>query len=200
MSLKNSAERWGAVSQSLHWLIVVLIVVMAYLGLTMTDLPNNPHKIKLYALHKSIGLTILALVALRLLWRAYAGAPRPLSGMPMWQERIAAFTHWGLYALLFAIPVSGWIVNSATGFPLRWFGLVNVPSIAAKGEALKALATSWHQFLFWALIVLALVHAAAAFYHHLFQRDATLARMLPRNWLRVPSSSKDVPGADTPHA
>lgn len=188
MNLGNSAERWGAVSQSLHWLIVVLIVVMAYLGLTMTDLPNSVHKLNVYSLHKSIGLTILALVSLRLLWRAYAGAPRPLSGTPRWQERVAAITHWALYALLFAIPVSGWIVNSAAGFPLRWFGLVKVPSIAAKGEALHGLAVSCHQFLFWTLIVLAGVHAAAAFYHHLFQRDATLARMLPHNWMRIPST------------
>jgi cytochrome b561 len=79
--MKNPDDRWGVVSQSLHWLVVVLILVMAYLGLTMTDLPNTPYKIRVYALHKSIGLSILALVALRLLWRWYAGAP-PRSPMP----------------------------------------------------------------------------------------------------------------------
>lgn len=199
MMLKNSADRWGAVSQSIHWLVVILIVVMAYLGLTMTDLPNGPHKIKLYALHKSIGLTILALVSLRLLWRAYAGAPRELSGMSMWQSRMAKFSHWGLYALLFAIPISGWIVNSATGFPLRWFNLVNLPPIAAKDEVLKSLSTSWHQFLFWTLIVLALVHATAAFYHHLFQRDDTLTRMLPRKWLRSVSAQDLSSNQDSHH-
>ena len=183
-TLKNPIDRWGPVSQSLHWLIVALIVVMAYLGLTMTDLPNNPHKLKIYALHKSIGITILMLVSLRVSWRMYAGAPRTLATMPVWQERIAAITHWALYGLLFALPISGWVVNSAAGFPLRWFGLVNLPSIARKDEALHTLAVSAHQFLFWTLIALALTHAAAAFYHHLFEQDTTLMRMLPRRWSR----------------
>ena len=194
MTLRNPIDRWGAVSQAFHWLIVILIIVMAYLGLTMVDLPNAPYKVRLYALHKSIGMTLLALVALRLLWRFYAGAPRTLDTMPAWQARIAAFTHGAMYALLFAIPISGWILNSATGFPLRWFNLVNLPSIAPKSEALRELAESWHEVLFWVLIALALMHAAAAFYHHLFEHDDTLARMLPRKWLSVPPR-QDLPDA-----
>jgi cytochrome b561 len=194
MTLRNPIDRWGAVSQVFHWSIVILIIVMAYLGLTMVDLPNTPHKIRLYSLHKSIGLAILVLVVLRLLWRLYAGAPRTLDTMPAWQARIAAFTHGALYALLFALPISGWFLNSTTGFPLRWFNLVNLPPIAPKSEALNELAESWHEALFWALIVLALMHAAAAFYHHLFERDDTLARMLPRSWLSVPSK-QDLPDA-----
>jgi cytochrome b561 len=124
-----NADRWGPVSQLLHWTIVAMILVMAYLGLTMTDLPNGPHKIHTYALHKSIGLTILALVSLRVLWRLYAGAPRPVPGTPSWQERIASATHAALYALLFAIPLSGWFLNSTAGFPLQWFGLFNLPKL-----------------------------------------------------------------------
>jgi cytochrome b561 len=175
----------------LHWLIVVLIVVMAYLGLTMTDLPNNPYKIRLYALHKSIGLSLLALVILRLLWRGYTGAPRPLPGIPAWQERVASLTHFALYVLLLAIPLTGWIFNSAAGFPMQWFGVVNLPALTGRSTALRELSGRWHELLFWALIVLALVHAAAAIYHHLFQHDATLARMLPRNWLRIPDHHQE---------
>jgi len=192
MRLKNSDTHWGAVSQLLHWLVVLLIVVMAYLGLTMTDLPNSPHKIRVYALHKSIGLTILALVALRLAWRAYAGAPGPHAGTPRWQARLATLTHAGLYLLLFAVPLSGWLQNSAAGFPLQWFGLFNLPHIAPKDQALHALAEPAHEWLFWALIVLALVHAAAAFWHHLFQQDDTLARMLPR---RRAAATRETPHA-----
>ena len=188
MTLRNSPERWGPVSQSLHWLIVLLIVVMAYLGLTMVDLPTTPHKITVYMLHKSIGITLLALVALRLAWRLYAGKPRTLAGIPTWQSRIASVTHAALYVLLFAVPISGWVLNSSTGFPLRWFNVANLPSLAHKSESLHAVVRPLHEWLFWMLIVLALVHAAAAIYHHLFQRDETLARMLPRGWLRAPSS------------
>lgn len=181
-----NTDRWGPVSQLLHWTIVVLILAMAYLGLTMTDLPNGPHKIHTYALHKSIGLTILALVSLRVLWRLYAGAPAAVAGMQRWQERIAAATHAALYALLFAIPLSGWVVNSSAGFPLQWFGLFNVPRLMPRDKAVHALAVDVHETLFWCLAALAAVHAAAALFHHLVRRDATLARMLPRGWLRAP--------------
>ena len=74
MTLKNTDDRWGAVSQLFHWVIVALILVMAYIGLTMGDLPNGPRKINIYALHKSIGLTILALVVL--LMASVAPAPQ----------------------------------------------------------------------------------------------------------------------------
>ena len=195
MTLKNTDERWGPVSQLLHWAIVLLILGQGTVGLLMTEMRNSPDKIQVYALHKSFGLTILALVVLRLFWRWYAGTPRPVVGMPQWQERIASLTHWALYALLFAIPVSGWVLNSAAGFPLQWFGLFNLPAITGKDHALHELAEELHELLFWMLVSLALVHAAAAFYHHLFQHDATLARMLPRRWLRAgsnPMENRDV--------
>ena len=186
MPLKNTREEWGVVSKTLHWLVVALILAMAWLGLTMGDLPNGPDKIATYALHKSIGITILVLVLLRLGWRLYAGAPAPVPGTPSWQDRIASLTHWALYALLLAMPISGWVLNSSSGFPLQWFGLVNLPAIAGRDQDVHELAETIHETLFWILVTLVVLHAAAAFYHHLFQRDATLARMLPRGWLRTP--------------
>lgn len=193
MTWKNTDERWGPVSQLLHWLIVLLVLGMGTVGLVMTEMRNSPDKIQVYLLHKSFGLTVLALIALRLLWRLYAGAPKPVAGTPHWQERIASLTHGALYALVFAMPISGWVLNSAAGFPLRWFNLFNLPSIAAKSESLHELAEEVHEWLFWTLIAVALVHAAAAVYHHVFRQDATLARMLPRGWLRVPGASDALP-------
>ena len=186
MPLKNTRDQWGSISKLLHWLVVLLILAMAWIGLTMGDLPNGPDKIATYALHKSIGITILVLVLLRLGWRLYAGAPAPVPGTPSWQDKIASLTHWALYALLLAMPISGWVVNSSSGFPLQWFGLVNLPAIAGRDQDVHELAENMHETLFWILITLVVLHAAAAFYHHLFQRDATLARMLPRGWLRTP--------------
>jgi cytochrome b561 len=179
MTRRGPADRWGPVAQSLHWAIVVLIVVMAYLGLTMVDLPNTPRKVEVYALHKSIGLALLALVVVRLLWRLYAGAPAPLPA-PRWQRWLAHGTHFGLYVLLLAMPLSGWIANAASGFPLRWFGLFRVPQPIAADEALYDLTRDVHEWLFWLLVVLALAHVFAALWHHLFLGDATLSRMLPR--------------------
>ncbi len=184
MPLKNTPGEWGGVSQTLHWLIVVLIIVMGYLGLTMVDLPISPHKIATYALHKSIGLTLLALVVLRLLWRLYAGAPAEVPGISRGQHLAATSMHWALYALLLATPISGWVVNSAAGFPLQWFGMINLPALVARDHDLHERMASIHEWLFWTMVALATLHALAAIYHHFFQRDATLARMLPRGWLR----------------
>lgn len=185
MRLKNTAERWGPVSQLLHWTIFVLIAAIAGLGLYMVDLANNPQKIRLYALHKSLGLAVLALVALRLVWRAYAGAPHPVAGTARWQERVATLTHGTMYVLMFALPLTGWVLNSAAGYPLPWFGLFNLPRLVATDPDLREQATWLHENGFWLLLALVVAHAGAAFHHHLFRHDPTLTRMLPRRRARL---------------
>lgn len=191
MQLRNSPTRWGLVSQLLHWAIVALIAWLAWLGLTMVDMPPTPAKINAYALHKSLGLTLLALVALRLAWRLFAGAPAPEPGIPGWQARIASITHWALYVLMFAMPLSGWVFNSASGYPLQWFKQFNLPAIAGRSDALADTAIQLHELGFWLLLALVLAHAGAAFWHHLFQGDDTLRRMLP-------SRRRAAPPAPTP--
>lgn len=182
MSLKN-VDRWGGVSQTFHWLIVLLILTIAIVGLTMVELPKTPKYFWVYTLHKSLGLIVLTLAVLRLAWRLYAGAPAPVPGTPRWQERVASITHWLLYALIFAMPLSGWLYDSSSGLrPFRWFGLVEVPKLSPPNESVRALSHDAHETMFWVLVFLVAVHAGAALYHHLIQNDATLARMLPRRW------------------
>lgn len=193
MTLKNTADRWGGVSQTLHWLIALLILVLGVVGLVMVELPKSPRYFWVYDLHKSTGLTVLALVVLRVLWRLYAGAPKPVPGTPTWQERIASATHWLLYALIFAVPLSGWLYDSVSGLrPLRWYGQFKVPKLAAPSQELQPLVRDAHEWLFWLLIAVVAVHAAAAFYHHMFQRDATLTRMLPSR-RTAPSPTSEIP-------
>jgi cytochrome b561 len=190
MTWKNTADRWGPVSQLLHWLIVLLVLVLAIVGLTMGELPKTPKYFWVYTLHKSVGITVLALVLARIGWRLYAGAPGPVAGTPTWQARIASLTHMLLYALLLAMPLSGWLYDSASGLrPFRWFGLMLVPKLSAPNEGLSELANDAHELLFWVLVALVALHAAAAFYHHLFQHDATLSRMLPGRRARRGSSA-----------
>ncbi|HOV95934.1 MAG TPA: cytochrome b [Thermomonas sp.] len=191
MPIKNTTTAWGAISQLLHWLTLALLLTLAWIGLRMGNMPNGPDKIATYATHKSLGLTLLALVLLRIGWRLYAGSPADLRSTPAWQARIAHFTHLALYALLLAMPLSGWLLNSAAGFPLQWFGVFNLPPLSGQNDALHALAVQTHEVLFWTLAVLVLVHAAAAIQHHVFTGDATLARMLPRGWLAPPTEHPD---------
>lgn len=179
MAMRNTEASWGWVSIALHWLVVVLLLCVAVIGLVMGEMPNSLRKLEVYALHKSLGLSILGLMALRLVWRLFAGRPRAVPGTPRWQARVADATHWMLYAALFAMPISGWLYNSASNFPLRWFGLFSVPAISERDPGLKELALDAHQALFVAIVVLVVLHAGAALWHHLVQRDATLQRMLP---------------------
>lgn len=184
-TLRNSPDHWGAVSQSLHWLIMLLIAILATVGLIMTELPKTPKYFWVYDLHKSTGLLVLALVLVRIGWRLYAGKPRPLPEVPAWQRRVAGVTHALLYILMLAIPLSGWLYDSASGLrPLRWYGALEVPKLAAPDEGLAEVARDAHEWLFWVLLALVIVHAGAALYHHLFRNDAVLARMLPRGWAR----------------
>lgn len=172
-------DRWGPVSQALHWISAALLVAIAAIGLTMEDLPNTPDKIRIYALHKSLGLTLLAVVLLRLAWRWTRPVPADVPGLSTWMRRTAAAVHWSLYAMMLAMPLTGWLLNSAEGFPLQWFGLFNLPPLAAEGEDLADLAGDLHENGFWVLVLLTAGHVMAALYHQFFLGDGTLQRMLP---------------------
>ena len=189
MTLKNTPDRWGPVSQALHWVIVLLIFGLAVVGLVMDDLPRTPKYFWVYTAHKSFGITVLALVLIRLGWRLYAGAPKPVPNTPGWQHAIATFTHVLLYGIMLAMPLSGWLYDSASALrPFKFFGLFDMPKLSGRDEGLSHLSHTVHEWGLYVLIALVAVHAGAALYHHLFLHDATLARMLPRGWLRLPSS------------
>lgn len=170
--------RWNRFAQVLHWLIALLILGLGTVGLVMTDMDPSIAKLKVYALHKSFGITVLALVALRLLWRISHRAPPPVP-MPRWQHLSAQAVHALLYVMMFAVPLSGWMFNSAANFPLQWFGLFHVPSLWHADPEMKHLAREIHENGFWILIGLAVLHAAAAIKHHFIDKDETLRRMLP---------------------
>lgn len=173
------AARWDPLAQALHWLMALGLVGLFGVGLWMTGLPLGMRKLNVYALHKSVGLTLLALAAVRLAWRAVSARPGAAPGVPRWQTLAARGVHALIYVLLFAIPLSGWLYNSAAGFPLRWFRVANLPALAAPDPELKALAHSLHEAGAWTLAVLVALHAAAALKHHFVDRDRTLLAMLP---------------------
>jgi cytochrome b561 len=179
MPIKNANDRWGWISLGIHWLTVVMVLCLALVGLLMDELPNSPTKIQVYGLHKSFGLTVLGLTVLRLLWRLIAGVPQPVPGTPRWQVLAAGITHGALYVILLAMPLSGWLYNSASGFPLKWFGLFSLPKLSGYDPDVKQFAHAMHETLFLALAAIVTLHALAALKHHYFDRDRTLARMLP---------------------
>ncbi|GAB2495811.1 cytochrome b [Arenimonas alkanexedens] len=182
MPIRNSDQAWGAVSLGIHWLTVAMVLGLIAVGLLMQELSFSSTKATLYSLHKTFGLTVLGLTVMRLLWRLYAGAPAPVPGTPRWQSAIASVTHGVLYLILLAMPISGWLYHSASGYPprnLSWFGLFKLPSLSDRDEPLRDAALAAHEWLFIALAVIVTVHALAALKHHYIDRDRTLARMLP---------------------
>lgn len=179
MPLRSTDRNWGVLVRAFHWSIAALIVVQAVIGLSMVQLGLTPAKLRVFALHKSIGITILALVLLRIAWRLSERRPADPVGMSRWQVSAARATHLALYVLMLAVPLSGWWFNSTSNAPLVWFGWFELPSLTAGFEPLwKPRALLLHQTLFWALAALLAVHVGAALWHHFRRRDEVLKRML----------------------
>jgi len=179
--MMSTANRYTPVAVALHWLLALAIVGAFGVGLYMADLPFSPARLKLYNWHKWAGVTILALSALRLLWRLSHRPPADLP-MPAWQAKAAHLTHTLLYALFFAVPLFGWAYSSAAGFPIVWFGVLPLPDFVPKDAALADTFKLLHKLAAYGLALLVLAHVAAALKHHFIDRDGLLARMgLGRN-------------------
>ena len=177
----RSVARYTSVAIALHWFMVIAVIGMLGVGLWMNELKNSPFKIEIYTWHKWTGLTILALAVIRVLWRVHRPPP-PLPPMPRWQELGAEGSHYLLYGLLFAMPLTGWLMNSAAGFPLTWFGLFKVPALISKSRDAFEFWGETHEILSRVLIGLIVLHFAAALKHHFISRDGVLSRMLP--WVK----------------
>ena len=181
MSLRNTAHDWSTPIKVLHWLLALAVVAMAIMGLVMKYGDFAPvERIRLYALHKSVGLTILVLAVLRLLIRLLDRGRPVLPPMPRWQHLAATFSHVALYVVLIGMPLTGWLYNSASGFPLQWFSQFKVPALVERSTELKALAGSLHFAGFIVLAIVLLMHVGAAIQHHFIHRDNVLRSMLPR--------------------
>jgi len=176
--MTSPATRYTPVAIALHWLLALAIVGAFGVGLYMTSLPFSPTRLKLYNWHKWAGVTILALSALRLLWRLTHRPPVDLP-MPGWQRRAAHATHGLLYLLFFAVPLAGWAYSSAAGFPIVWFGVLPLPDFVPKDQALAETFKLLHRYAAYGLALLVTVHVGAALKHHFIDRDGLLARMNP---------------------
>lgn len=198
------AQRYTAVAIVLHWAIAFAILFMIPLGWWMGDQAEDgvitDSVFRAFQLHKSVGLTVLALSVVRLAWRLMNPPPPLPEHMPGWERFIAKATHWAFYFLMIALPLSGWVYVS-TGWSIHddqplvvntvWFGLVQVPHLFGLADAgsdirevVAEAAMSAHSLMAWGAIVLAGLHMLAALKHHFFDRDAVLAHIVPG--LRAP--------------
>jgi cytochrome b561 len=178
---RSPAERYGPVAVVFHWVLAVAIVVAFCVGLYMTGLPMSPERLKLYNWHKWAGVAILALSALRLLWRLTHRAP-PLpaamqAAMPGWQMTAYHATHGLMYLFFFAVPLTGWAYSSAAGFPIVWFGVLPLPDFVPRDRALAEAIKPLHELAAFGLAGLVALHVAAALKHQFIDRDGLMGRM-----------------------
>lgn len=174
---------YSATARFLHWLTVTVLLVMVVTGLVMVyrgkdlniwdQLTNT-----LYTTHKTLGLLLLVLIVIRLGYRLMWGAPADDPSLNGLQRFVAHITHWAIYALLIGLPVLGWVGISM--FPaLGTFGGFKIPALTAPDPATSKQVLWLHGFLAYLLIVLIVMHVAAALYHHTIRRDNVLRRMWP---------------------
>lgn len=172
-------EQYTRTAITLHWFIALLIFAAFPLGVYMHELPLSPDKLRLYSYHKWIGVTVFMLALIRLYWRATHQPPALPASMPGWEKLAAHATHYALYALIFIIPLSGWLMSSAKGVQTVWFGMLPLPDLLEKNRELGKALEEVHKALNFTMAGLVLIHAAAAIRHHLVDRDEVLTRMLP---------------------
>ena len=175
---RNSKDSWGSLARLLHWAVAALVLVQVALGLTAAGWRLSPLKLDLFVWHKSLGFVILLLVVVRLIWRLANPTPALPAGTSRLERVAARASHALFYALLIALPINGWVINSAANVPFSIFWMLPLPAIVAPDRVLAGDAENAHFVLFSLLALLVMLHAGAALRHHFVKRDTVLVRML----------------------
>ncbi len=170
-------ESYTLVAKALHWLSALLVLGLLGVGLWMTGQPLSRLKLEVYAWHKWIGLTVLMLAVLRLAWRRHAPPPALPITVTAWERHLAPVGHWVLLILVLAMPVSGWLMSSAGGVAVVWFGVLAMPDLVPRDQKLFALLRTTHHWLAFALMGTIALHVVAVVRHEVLRRDGILRRM-----------------------
>ncbi len=184
----TNLRRYDPVAVTLHWVIAISILLMIPLGFFLDSFPIDI-RFSAYAFHKSLGITVLALSLFRLIWR-FMNPPPPLpASMNALEKFLANAAHWGLYFFMIAMPLTGWLMVSASRkFPTVFFWIGEVPFIpmpaGIDGKATAHQLLQYHYWLAWGALALIVLHVAAALKHHFVEKDGVLYRMLPKFLMR----------------
>jgi len=173
----DSQTRYTRTAIALHWIVAALLIGQFALGWLMQEIAKQPPgpRAAAFNFHKSLGLTLLALMVIRLAWRA-THRPPPLPGMPAWQAWLAHATHWLLYAMIIALPLTGYLGSEFSGYPVKYFG-ITLPTFLGKNPQAKELMSVAHLTLTWILAGAVALHLAGVVKHGLIDDDGLLARM-----------------------
>ncbi|QYD72483.1 cytochrome b [Paraburkholderia edwinii] len=178
--MKAGHAHFSLPARFFHWLMAPLIVAMLFIGVGMVATVSRLH-LTLIAIHRPLGIAIFVLVVLRLIVRITHRPPPLPNDMPGWQRCVAHGSHWLLYLLLFAMPLVGWSMLSAGGFPVHMFPGLDLPPIVSQNPRLYAFLRGAHTWLAMLLFVTFLGHLAAAMFHGLIRRDGVFSSMARGN-------------------
>jgi cytochrome b561 len=174
----QTAEKYAVIIRVLHWPTAAVIISLLVAGFIMVDVPKaEPMHHTLYSLHKSFGITIMILAALRLGLKLKFGAPLLPEAIPALHRRFAHLGHWALYGFMFLMPASGYVMSVSNGQPINWFGSV-LPRLLNEDKARGAMAGDIHAYAAYILIGMLVLHTGAVFWHYLFEKVNLLRRMM----------------------
>lgn len=178
--IRNSQNAWGWPAVALHWIVALLIVATFGLGLWMGEVPARADRPYYFAIHASLGITLLVILVVRILWALANPTPAAPAGTPAWQHSAARLTHLGLYVLTLATILLGWFLAGVHDTPIvpLAFGALPMPSPLTLGHSAEDFLEEAHELAAYALLALAGLHVLAALWHHYVLRDNTLRRML----------------------
>lgn len=176
--LKNTNEHYGIVSKSFHWIMAILIIGQLTLGIYMTDMPKGDLKKEFYGLHKGVGILILLLVIARILWHFKNIRPSLPIDIQGWEKKASDFFHGLLYALMFFLPLTGWLMSSAGGYPVSFFGLFTLPNLISPNKMLGNFFGDAHTYLGYTFIAVIILHVLAALHHHFIRKNNVFRKML----------------------
>jgi len=170
-------ETYNNPAKFFHWVIGLVFLGLLAVGFYMSGLERSPFKFELYGIHKALGISILALAVLRVVWRFIRPAPGHIETHQPWERALSGLVHFLLYTAMAVMPLSGWVMSSAGGHPVSFFGLFEVPAIVGENKALGGLANQIHEYAAYAILLALGLHFAGAAKHHILDRDVTLTRM-----------------------
>jgi cytochrome b561 len=179
MAMSNGRETaiYSATARIFHWTTAAIVLTLLPAGLIMNNLPEGPFADFVYNLHRSLGATLIPLVALRIVWRLTHTPPPLPEDIPAIQRLAASLNHLALYMILAVQPILGWIATSAYRAPVIVFGMFELPPIWPENRVFSERLFVVHKFIGFAIGALIIAHVGAALYHHFVRRDDILKRM-----------------------
>jgi len=176
MNIKNTTNDYGVIAKLFHWSMALMMMGLLLAGVYMVGLENSPFKFQVYGLHKSFGIIVLAMVIGRIIWKHINTKPASLNTHQKWEKALSKITHVLLYLGMIGMPLTGWLMSSAGGYPVKVFGFA-LPSLIEKNPEIGKFMNQSHMIFGYMIIIAIILHAMGAFKHHFIDRDNTLKRM-----------------------